>query len=187
MGKRELEKKPRSPRDLYATVDPDAVVPLKGLLGGVKFIEPCAGAGDLTRLLEGLPDAPECVGQYDIDPQAEGITQRNCLTLTDEELSGVDYLITNPPFAWHMLRPILDRFVMDNTCDDLRTLLLLPGDMAHNKRMSPYLDRCMYIYSIGRLSWFKDESGKWVKGVDNYCWYDFTNMGRVYTTFNGRK
>lgn len=202
MGKREDVKKPRLSRDYYPTIDPAAVEALKPFLyttsytwgqpaPPMRYIEPCAGDGSLIRLLASGGVPVECVGAYDIDPQGPGITQRNCLTLRNEDLytpygdllgSRANCFITNPPFDWRMLQPILDKLPTL-----LPTWLLLPADTAHNKRMSPYLDFCTDIVSVGRLYWFADEKGKFVKGVDNFVWYKFDASKEVSPVFHPRQ
>lgn len=180
MGKRESIKKPKSPRDYYRTIDSDAVRSLLPYIAGLTYVEPCAGAGDLISLIGGQPYF--CSAAYDIDPQISEITQRNCLTLQEKDLIGVDCFVTNPPFSKDMLLPIIEHL------SSLRpTWLLLPSDLMHNVYMKPHLNFCDLILSIGRLCWFKDDKGKMVKGVDNYCFYRFdqekTNCG---TVFKGR-
>lgn len=183
MGKREEVKKPRMPRDFYGTVDPDAVKPLIPYVQGMSYIEPCAGAGHLSTLLNGHCRA---VGHYDIEPLAPGVVQRNCLSLSEKDMwpdcQEVDCFITNPPFSRQMLLPIIDHLPR------LRpTWLLLPADLMHNKYMSNYLKICTHILSVGRLWWFEDDKGKKVKGVDNYAWYRFYECARpTETIFVGR-
>ena len=179
MGKRELEKAPRAPRDLYPTCDPAAVEALAPFLDPTgAYVEPCAGDGSLIKLLASVAPDMWCMGAYDIDPMVNKITQRNCLTLTANDVEGADCFITNPPFHWDMLRPILDHLPTL-----LPTWLLLPSDSMHNKRMSPYMDFCSDVVSVGRLYWFKDKP---IKGVDNYCWYKFNANYEGFTRFHAR-
>jgi len=184
MGKRESVKKPRLPRDYYGTVDIDAVDALTPFLysseGPTRYVEPCAGVGSLIDLLHRRAAPVTCVGAYDIDPQSAYITQRNCLTLGAKEVEGVDCFITNPPFSWELLQPILDHLPTLRS-----TWLLLPADSMHNKRMSPYIDFCKHIVSVGRLWWFEND-GKHIKGVDNYAWYNFDAKHEGFTKFHPR-
>jgi hypothetical protein len=179
VGKRELVKRPRNPRDFYGTVDPAAVEALAPFLDPLTtYVEPCAGDGSLIGLLTSVGHIKGAVGAYDIEPQAPGITQRNCLTLQDRDLYGVDCFITNPPFQWDMLKPILDHLPTL-----LPTWLLLPADAMHNKRTSPYMDLCSDVVSIGRLYWMKDRP---IKGVDNNCWYRFDSKYKGFCKFHPR-
>ncbi len=181
MGKRELVKKERNPRDLYPTIDPAAVDALAPFLAsGVRYIEPCAGGGHLIDLLSPRDLHTRCVGAYDIEPQRADVVQRSCLSLTDKDTVGVDCFITNPPFQWDMLHPILDHLPTL-----LPTWLLLPADVAHNRRMVPYMNRCSKMVSVGRLYWFLNDNGKAIKGVDNFVWLLLTD-DRQQTVFYNR-
>lgn len=193
MGKREKEKKERLSRDFYPTIDPEAALALKPFLwrpaGPTRYVEPCAGDGSLIRLLASVAAPCEAVEAYDIDPQGPGIVKRDCLTLTDRlSQRGRHCFITNPPFKWSLLQPILEHLP---TLGD--TWLLLPADVMHNKRVAPYILNCSDIVSVGRLYWFKNEEGKYVRGVDNYAWFKFrSKFGaesyQQYTTkFHGRQ
>lgn len=174
MGKRQQNFEKKS-RDYYPTIDPDAVKPLIPFIRGLRVAEPCAGNGDLAELLE--PDVKvhlEC----DIEPQNKHIVKKNALELTTTDMSmfSVDTIVTNPPFTWKLLQPLLDHL------PTLRpTWLLLPADVAHNKRMGPYMKRCKSIVSVGRLFWVENK----VKGVDNYAWFEFLDK-EVETVFYGR-
>jgi hypothetical protein len=178
MGKRspDFEKKPR---DSYFTIDPVAVNTLAlHLPTNTQFIEPCAGGGDLVRGLNQMGFT--CVGAYDIEPQQYWIVQKNCLTLTKTECTlkpHADLFITNPPFTWSVLCPLMAHMI-----SLLPTWLLLPADFMHNVRMGPYMKQCKKVVSIGRLYW---ESNK-VKGVDNYCWFLFDKDHKGPTEFIGR-
>lgn len=176
MGKRDNDKFERKSRDFYGTIDPAAVNALVDHLPlPTAFIEPCAGAGDLVNELcrhYGVV----CVGAMDIDPQGSKIEQRNCLTLSWVG-PEVTHFITNPPFTWDMLKPILDFLPTLKP-----TWLLLPADYMHNVRMGVYMAKCEKVVSVGRMYWEPNKK----RGVDNYAWYLFTNK-EVETTFYGRK
>lgn len=165
MGKRspDFEKKPR---DAYFTIDPVAVKRLAPHLWRQhNYVEPCAGAGDLIKQLD-YEWGPHNVGAYDIEPQAPFVFKKNCLDITERDLHEVDLFITNPPYTWKVLQPILDHLT------SLRpTWMLLPADYMHNVRMGPYMKKCRLIVSVGRMYW---EDNK-VKGVDNYCWFNFVD------------
>jgi hypothetical protein len=176
VGKRDNDKFERKGRDFYATIDPAAVNALvEHLPLPTAFIEPCAGAGDLINELcrhHGVV----CVGAMDIEPQAKNVEQRNCLTLNWVS-QEVTHFITNPPFTWDMLKPILDHLPTLAP-----TWLLLPADYMHNVRVGPYMAKCAKVVSVGRMYWENNKK----KGVDNYAWYLFTN-NETETTFYGRK
>ena len=173
MGKRTKQDFEKRPRDYYATIDPDAVKPLISFVRGLRVAEPCAGNGDLSMLLE-----PDCkvVWESDLDPQNKYILQKNAIFLGSGDLWECNTIVTNPPFSWKLLQPLLDHLPTL-----LPTWLLLPADVAYNKRMGPYMKCCKSIVSVGRLYWI----GNKVKGVDNYAWFEFVNE-EVETKFYGR-
>ena len=175
MGKRDGGKFEKRPRDYYATVDPDAVKPLIPFIRGLRVAEPCAGNGDLAMLLE-----PDCqvVRESDIEPQNKYIKQADATKLGVDNLYwyDVDVVVTNPPFSWNLLQPLLDHL------PNLRpTWLLLPADVMHNKRMGPYMNNCSEIVSVGRLYWMDNK----IKGVDNFAWFCFQSYYAT-TVFYGR-
>ena len=172
MGKRSTFE--RKDRDFYATVDPLAVQVIAPYVNGTKFIEPCGGNGLLLHQLEDYNAI--CVGAYDIEPGHPRVINLNCLDITEEMSVDADVFITNPPFSWPMLQPILEKLPMIKP-----TWLLLPADNMHNKRMGPFMENCEMVLSVGRLYWMDNK----VKGVDNYCWYLFTDSPKK-TIFKGR-
>lgn len=178
MGKRS-EGFERASRDLYPTIDPDAVSPLLPHLGEYgNFVEPCAGAGNLSDLIYEQSNTSWCAAkEFDIQPMHPRVLQKNALFLTNKDVEGCRYIITNPPFSWAMLKPLLDHLPKIKT-----TWLLLPADIMHNKRMAPYMGVCAKVVSVGRLYWQENK----VKGVDNYCWYRF-DSAPVTTIFHGRQ
>ncbi|CAB4240521.1 hypothetical protein UFOVP3_18 [uncultured Caudovirales phage] len=179
MSKRDPEKFEKKPRDFYATIDPAAVEALKPHLDNPTwFIEPCAGAGDLAKSLTRLEGIlVGCAGMCDIEPQGEGVQKVDCLVLDRTDTIFAEHFITNPPFTWKVLQPIMDRLI-----SLLPTWLLLPADYMHNVRMGPYMKQCEKVVSIGRLYWEENK----VKGVDNYCWYLFNKDHEGKTEFVGR-
>ena len=175
MGKHSLVKENR-PRDFWATVDPDAVKPLIPYILNSNYAEVCIGDGDLVKLI-GLN--ANCVWGSDVngDPFTYQCPAED---LTEEDMRGVDYIITNPPFSWEMLEPML------KVLPKLKpTWLLLPADFMHNKRSGPYMKKCKLILSVRRLYWVPEDGGKGVKGKDNYCWFLFDDDHTGDTVFHG--
>ena len=164
MGKRTKQDFEKRPRDYYATIDPDAVKPLIPFIRGLRVAEPCAGNGDLAMMLE-----PDCkvVWESDIEPQNKHILQKNAIFLHSGDLQDCNTIVTNPPFTWKLLQPLLDH---------------LPTDVMHNKRMSNYLVGCSDIVSVGRLYWMDNK----IKGVDNFAWFCFHQFVQPITKFHGR-
>lgn len=169
----------RHPRDYYPTPY-KAVEALIGYLPTEgTFIEPCAGNGALVDVLEST-FGMICLDKFDLEPQKEGIRQfdatkykaENPDTFLTHENIYVDYIITNPPFKWELLKPIIDNLLTLNT----NIVLLLPADFMHNKRMKDLLKKCYQIVSIGRIKWIEDSP---YSGKENYCWY-FFNRGASF-------
>jgi hypothetical protein len=183
MGKREDIKKPKSPRDFYATIDPDAVKPLIPFVKGKTYAEPCAGNGDLIQMLhnEGVVCVYASDIEYSLFLQTNGYwgdATKTPLSFYDES----DVIITNPPFSKALLLPIMDHLMQSG----IPLWLLLPADIIQNKYMAPYMKKCKTILSVGRLCWFPNEvTGKMVKGVDNFVWLEFVNYD-TSTVFHGR-
>jgi hypothetical protein len=182
MGKNSNYKVKR-PRDYWPTVDPDCMVePFVAAVRGKTYAEPCYGAGDLE---DRLMDAATCKWRSDLEPQVPSATQHNALYLTKDNLSGCDLIITNPPYHWSMLEPLLKHLPTLKP-----TWLLLPADFMHNKRSGPYMRNCAKVIAIGRMFWIngKDDTHPWkgTKGKDNYCWYRFHDHWGEPTVFIGR-
>lgn len=163
MGKRSSYE--LKPRDKYYT-PLEAIRPLTSLLGdGVTYAEPCAGDGRLVDQLEQLLPGSICPLALDIEPDADWIIQKDAITLTDYDLSNCGFILTNPPYTWGVLRPLMDKFI------SLRPIiLLLPADYMHNLRMKPYMEKCIWFKSIGRVKWQEGSKGV---GMENSCWYMF--------------
>jgi len=169
----------KRPRDFYET-PLSAVKSLQGFLStGFTFCEPCAGAGALVNHLEVEFEAT-CFLPIDIEPQVDWVVKGDALNLNEASLEYCDVIITNPPFTWSIVKPMMDHFISLKP-----TILLLPADFAHNIRFTPYLRWCSLIKSIGRVKWIEGSKGS---GVENYAWYwfDKDKPSDQATTFYGR-
>lgn len=174
MGKRSDYKEER-PKDFWGTIDPNAISPtFLSMIRGSNYAEPCYGDGDLEDL---LMDVSNCKWRSDVRETVWSSKVKDATKLTKRHLEDCDMIITNPPFKWSLLQPLLDHL------PTLRpTWLLLPADVAHNKRMGPYMARCAWMVSVGRLYWMPNK----VRGVDNYCWFRFHETWDTETRFVGR-
>ena len=157
------------PRDFFRTTDPNAFPPLLPYLKGKTYFEPCWGAGDLEK---GLEHVAECKWRSDIEPQSDKVLQKNALFLTKEDVKDCDYGVSNPPFSFSMLQPLLDHLPTLKP-----TWLLLPADFMHNRQSRGYMDRCSLVLSVGRLFFHKGGEDasvvKYSRGTANNCWYLF--------------
>ena len=189
MGKR--SDFPRIDRDYYRTIDSHAVAVLAPFLKpGVKFIEPCAGAGDLIDQLQdpANPFPNICVGSWDINPRGYGIAKADALELNLTE-RGADCIITNPPWS----RPVLHELI-EHLSKQLPTWLLFDSDWAYTeqkmmankygvKPATELMKHCRKIVAVGRLKWIP---GTTMKGKENCSWYLFDQNAEGQTEFFGR-
>lgn len=160
-GKSGFEK---DPLNRYDTIDPRAVAALAPHLDRrTRFIEPCAGKGDLVRQLHAL--GHRCVDQFDIAPRAAGIRQQDAATWVNAyHPSAGPIIITNPPFDWPVLSVLLA-----NWADQVAfSWVLLEAAFMHTRRAGPLMQRTRKIVSIGRLKWAADTEHSSTK---DYCWY----------------
>lgn len=164
----------------YDTIDPAAVAALLPHLSPrTRFIEPCAGKGDLVRQL--VAAGHKCVDQFDIAPRAPGIRQQDAGTWQINNYDRQPIIITNPPFDWHLLRPLLENWREQVTF----SWVLLEASFMHTRRAGPLMQRCRRIVSIGRLQW---ADGTDHKSTKDYCWYQFGRTPSPGNTpaFHGR-
>ena len=149
MGKRSDYDK--VPRDKYYTIDRNAVPDsFLEYISGHTYAEPCYGGGDLEGL---IGDMAGCKWRSDLDPDPDvPVLRKDATTLTRKDLSECDLIVTNPPFTWELLQPLLDHLPTLT-----QTWLLLPANIMHNKRMAPYMEKCNWVVSVGRLYWFTSD------------------------------
>ena len=167
----------RIPRDFYPTPY-EAVVPLlPHLLAGTRFVEPCAGTGDLIVHLERA--GHHCSSAFDIEPgsQLNGIHYGDATTRDVRTMCG-SCIITNPPWSRDVLHPIIE-----NLSRQLPTWLLFDADWMHTKQSAPFTPYLHKIVSVGRVKWIPDSP---FTGKDNCCWYLFDACARSPAVFVGR-
>jgi hypothetical protein len=151
----------------YDTIDPRAVEALlPHLAPGTRFIEPCAGKGDLVRQLQAAGHV--CLDQFDIQPRAAGIRQQDALAWERSRSSWDRHviIITNPPFDWPLVRDLINHW----SDQVLLQWLLLEASFAHTRRAGPLMQKCRKIVSIGRLRWVE---GTAAKSTKDYAWCQF--------------
>ena len=182
MGKR--SNYVRREKDFYPT-PMEAVLPLLTHLKKYSnFYEPCAGDGRLINHLSYYNHA--CIEAWDIEPQEKWILQEDALNIEFDKnwynvktgKSGVDYIITNPPWDRKILHPMIEHF-----SNQLPTWLLFDADWMHTKQSSALMKRCEMVVSVGRVKWIE---GSKTSGKDNCAWYLFTNTTNAKTVFYGR-
>jgi hypothetical protein len=160
----------RRPMDAYATPR-EAVLPLLPFIGRIQtFAEPCAGDGYLIRHLEQLGLVCGYAGDL-----RDG---KDALFLDEQDLAGIEAIITNPPWTRELLHPLIGRF------QQLRpTWLLFDADWCHTRQAGAYLGRCSHIVTVGRVKWIPDSPST---GKDNAAWYRFDQSHQDGPRFFGR-
>jgi hypothetical protein len=162
MAKRSQGDFRRRKEDAYDT-PLDAVIPLLPFLSeGTRFVEPCAGRGDLVAHLESF--GHKCVGAFDIAPRGQGIAKRDALSFVSQHhYYQHDMVITNPPWT----RPILHELIFHYYWQ-CPTWMLFDADWYHTKQALPYRPMVRQIVSAGRIKWIE---GSTDKSKDNAAWY----------------
>lgn len=153
----------------YDTIDPRAVKALlPHLAPRTRFIEPCAGKGDLVRQLKAAGHI--CTDAFDIAPRALGIRQQDAGTwaATRAAWDRYEIIITNPPFDWPVLRVLLENFAEQLPL----SWVLLEASFMHKSRdgRAEQMQRCRKIVTIGRLKWAAESDDS---STRDYCWYQF--------------
>ena len=176
----------RRKNDAYDTPRAAAAALLPHLPRVCAFIEPCAGKGDLVNHISSL-GGRFCRAAFDIAPRPRPghrpIAKGNAATfrLSDEQYDA-DLFITNPPWTWELLVPIILNLYWQRP-----TWLLLSADLIHNERFSFLEPICRDIVSVGRVRWMEGhESDKGHAPYDNAAWYLFDGQGR-HPTIHGRR
>lgn len=134
---------------------------LPHLARGATFVEPCAGEGRMVDYFESA--GHPCVFACDIHPLRRDVSK---LPAAELRYVRADLFITNPPWRWDWLEPIVL-----NLSSQLPTWLLLAADFMHNQRTQDVMARCTTIVPIGRVQWIPGSKHK--GGYDNAAWYCF--------------
>ncbi len=175
MGKRsDFERRARDAYDTPASAV-DALRPL--VRPGMRFMEPCAGAGRLVSHLEAM--GLVCEAMSDIEPR--------CATVVTAAFETVDapmraqLVITNPPWTFDVVSALL---ATQSARWRLPMWLLLQADFAHNRRSAAAMRRCERVVSIGRVRWIE---GSPHTSKDNCAWYLFQPWDVAVTLFHARQ
>lgn len=143
---------PQRERDEWTTPAIAAAPLLRILEPSTRFIQPCAGPGELIGHLEQA--GHQCAGAFDLP--------------TDARIArypiGTDVVfIANPPWR----RRFEPHKIIANLRDQAPLWALIYSDWLFNARSTPFLSRLRAIVSIGRVKWVEgSESG----GFENACW-----------------
>lgn len=190
MGKN--SKFERAPRDYYKTPE-SAVLPLlRHIKKGMRFAEPCAGDGQLVRILQNY--GLVCLHASDIEPQVPGGLKMDALELVNL-FPMCEMIITNPPWekrVWmgeifnKLLRHWLATFIGDKRQHNHGDIwLLFDADWMHTMQAIEFMPYCKRIVSVGRVKWFPgtDHDSK-----ENCAWYCFNaNHDGTPPAFYGRQ
>lgn len=174
MAKRtQTDSRTTNPTDFFPTPR-EAVLPLLAhLKPGTVFVEPCAGDYALAGVLE--EHGHQCVGAYDLLPRSPFVDPGNgALLPTDPAVT----IITNPPFAWPLLEPLLLHWI-----GAAPAWLLLPADMLFNQRFNAYARHVSQVLPLGRISWM----GNGVGGFENFMWAHFSMARNSFILERKRK
>lgn len=148
-------------RDYWPTPPEPMAQLLPHLVRGSTFAEPCAGKGAMVDYFESAGHS--CVFACDIHPLRPDVSQ---LAAADLRYIRADQFITNPPWKWEWLEPIIV-----NLSSQLPTWLLLSADFVHNLRTQDVVRRCSLIVPVGRVQWVPGSAHK--GGYENAAWYRF--------------
>ncbi len=176
MGKRSNFKRRR--RDAYFTTLDGAEPVFKYLQPGQRYIEPCAGRGDLIDhlRLRGL----ECGFAGDVLPIRGDVEWFNALdfdALCALRLENIDYIITNPPWERTTLHQMIIAFASLKP-----TWFLFDAGWPFTQQSAKMMPWCKKIVPAGRPSWMRNGVG----GKDDCAWYLFDKNNKNGTRFMRR-
>jgi len=166
MGKRSSFLRRKA--DAYDTPASAVQALLAHLSPDTRFVEPCAGKGDLVHWL--IEAGHHCLYASDVEPRQSPwgvwIEKRDVLGEDVAIFKGrADCFITNPPWS----RDVLHRIIL-HLAAVMPTWLLFDADWAHTLQARPYLPLLHRIVAVGRVKWIE---GSTMTGKDNACWFYF--------------
>lgn len=165
-----------NPSNFWPT-PPEAVTPLLEplrqdvVLAKSRFIEPCAGDGALVDALV-FHNFVRAVA-FDNEPRRSDIRHGDATTVDWSTVNPAIPAVTNPPWARHLLEPILAAIIGTRV-----VWLLLPLDYTTNLWTNPYMRHVNRIVPLGRVSWKGNGKG----GMENSAWFRFSPQVRSFIT-----
>ena len=155
----------RHPEEYYAT-DPRAVEMLLNLeIFSPRILEPCAGGGHISRVLESHGHEVISRDLYDRGYGESGHDFLKC----DERNLDCD-IVSNPPykFAQEFVEKGLEVVALGHKCAWFLKLTFLEGK-SRRAMFEKYPPKTVYV-SSSRLSCAKNGT-EWVASSIAYCWY----------------
>lgn len=161
-----------------------AVIPLlPHLEPGTRFIEPCAGRGDLIDHLEA--NGHNCIWASDIAPRTTGMLQADKMDALKLSIVGrgrnlipKGVCITNPPWTHSILHEMIFHFYWQ-----MPTWLLFDAGWMHTDQALPYLPMLRKTVSVGRIKWIEDSEHQ---AKDDAQWHLFAPVSGAEPKFHGR-
>ncbi len=143
----------------------------QGMMGDrpVKYIEPCAAAGQMVAHLK--TEGHECVYACDKEPAAPWVKKRDVL-IDRRPFPRADFIISNTPWRVDILHPMIELFA-----GQVDTWLLLYSDWAYTAQASPFKTICKKIVAIGRVKWIENSKSQ---GKENASWFLFSHDHERY-------
>jgi hypothetical protein len=177
MGKRSTFT--RRPQDAYDTPLAPVLPLVPHLPPSFTYWEPCGGQYDLVEHLSAAHAGAVCEIASDVKPRDGRVFRVDALRATpaDVDSTGVDMIVTNPPWTRPLLHQMIYRFSYMRP-----TWLLFDADWMHTKQARPYLSYCQRIVAVGRVKWIADSNNT---GKDNAAWYLFDQRTPGQTVFVG--
>lgn len=164
----------RRERDFYPTPLAPVIALKRWLQPGFRYVEPCAGNGNLIRHLAAIGGV--CTWYSDLETGADA---RN---ISEIWAIGADYIITNPPWPAVGGRGDPTIEIIERCMSVRTTIVLLSADFAHNGYFAERLERnCWHILSVGRVKWIEGSANI---GKDNCAWYVFDRATCRRTEFH---
>lgn len=136
-----------------------------------RFIEPCAGDGALVDALVFHNFA--CAAAFDTAPRRSDIRHGDAANVDWSTVNPAIPAVTNPPWARHLLEPILAAVIGTRV-----VWLLLPLDYATNLWTNLYMRHVNCLVPLGRVSWLGNGQG----GMENSAWFRFSPQVRSFIT-----